>query len=89
MAAGSALSKVWTYGKIEDIARLRVGAIAETILNSTLALDVISMGIQKIAKRLNGAAAPWYEKTNSTLTISGSANPYTVDLSSVEPFIDQ
>jgi hypothetical protein len=89
MAVGSALSKYWTYGKIEDVARLRTGSIAETLLSPTLALDIISMGVQKIAKRLNGAAAPWYMTTNSTLAITGTANPYSVDLSSVAPFIDQ
>jgi hypothetical protein len=89
MAIGDALSKYWTYAKIEDAARLRVGSIADTMLSPTLALDIISMGIQKIAKRLNGSAAPWYMTTKSTLTISGSSNPYTVDLSSVAPFIDQ
>lgn len=89
MAIGDALSKYWTYAKIEDAARLRVGSIADTLLSPTLALDVISMGVQKIAKRLNGSAAPWYMTTKSTLTISGSANPYTVDLSTVAPFIDQ
>lgn len=89
MATGSALSKIWTYGKIEDAARVRLGLLADTELNSTFALDIISMGVQKIAKRLNGAAAPWYMHTKNTLTITGSANPYSVDLSAVAPFIDQ
>ena len=89
MSVGDALSKLWTYGKIDEQARVRTGTIADTLLRSSLAYDIISMGIQKIAKRLNGSAAPWYLTTTSTLTISGSANPYIVDLSSVSPFIDQ
>jgi hypothetical protein len=89
MSIGDSLSKLWTYGKIDEQARVRTGTIADTLIPSALAYDIISMGVQKIAKRLNGATAPWYETTTSTLTISGSANPYIVDLSSVSPFIDQ
>jgi hypothetical protein len=89
MATGDALSKLWTYGKIDEQARIRTGTISDTLLPSSLAYDIISMGIQKIAKRLNGSAAPWYLTTKSSLAITGSANPYYVDLSSVSPFIDQ
>jgi len=89
MSIGDSLSKIWTYGKIDEQARVRTGTIADTLIPSALAYDIISMGVQKIAKRLNGATAPWYETTISTLTISGTANPYSVDLSSVSPFIDQ
>jgi hypothetical protein len=89
MSIGDALSKIWTYGKIDEQSRVRTGTMSDTLLRSALAYDVVSMGIQKIAKRLNGAATPWYLTTASTLTISGSANPYSVDLSSVSPYIDQ
>jgi len=89
MAVGSALSKYWTYGKIDEQARIRTGTISSVLIPSALAYDIISMGVQKIAKRLNGATAPWYMTPISTLTISGTANPYSVDMSSVAPFIDQ
>jgi hypothetical protein len=89
MSVGDALSKYWTYGKIEDAARAKTGSMLEASLSPTLALDIISMAVQKIAKRLNGASYPFYLTTNAVLTVAGSANPYTVDLSSVAPFMDK
>lgn len=92
MAIGDALSKVWTYGKVEDTARLRSGTVMDTTISASLALDVISQNVQQVAKRIvdsGGYYAKQYLTTNATLTISGSANPYSVNLSSLAPFLDK
>lgn len=87
MAIGDALSKSTTYGDIEDILRVALNLPDEP--PSSYILKKISLGIQTISKKLNGQEDPAYLTTNATLTISGSANPYTVDLSGVAPFIDR
>lgn len=92
MAVGDALSKFWTYGNIEDAARLRTGTLGDTQITPALALDLIAFNTQKIAKRIvdsGGSYADKYLTTTSTLTITGTANPYTVDMSSLAPFLDK
>lgn len=89
MAVGDALSKTVTYGNILDMVRLQTGTVGNTDISDDLILKRISFAVQKWAKVLNGATAPFYTTTNSVLTISGTANPYTVNLSDVAPFIDK
>lgn len=92
MAVGDALSKIWTYGKVEEIARLRTGTLTDKTISPSLALDIISLNVQRVAKRLTdsgGNYARQYITTVTGLSITGSANPYSVDLSSVSPFIDK
>jgi hypothetical protein len=87
MAIGDALSKFTTYQKVIDAVRLRTNTVDEPRVSDDLIMNHISWEVQGLAQRLNGAASKAYTQTISTLTITGSANPYTVDLSSVAPFI--
>lgn len=87
MATGAALGKYWTYGKIEDVARIKAGEVTGTI-PSSLMLDLISASVQKAAKALNQAEDPMYSTLVTNLALTGSANPYQCDLSAVSPFID-
>lgn len=89
MAVGNPLSKTVTYGNILDMVRLQTGTVGSDQISDDLVLKRISLAVQKWAKVLNGATAPFYTTTNSVLVITGSANPYTVDLSDVAPFIDK
>lgn len=88
MAIGDPLSKTTTYGDVEDIVRIQTKTIDDEALSPSLMLKLISLSVQKIARVLNGATAPFYLKTNSTLTLSGTANPYTCDISALNPFLD-
>lgn len=89
MAVGNPLSKTVTYGNILDMVRLQTGTVGNDSISDDLILKRISFAVQKWAKVLNGATAPFYTTTNSTLVITGTANPYTVDLSDVAPFMDK
>ena len=86
---GAALSKSTTYKEVEDIVRLRTNTISDTTITSSLVIKLISLAVQKWAKVLNGATAPFYSTTlEGANNITGSANPYSVDLSHVSPFLD-
>lgn len=87
MAIGAALGKYTTYGQIIDMVRLRTKTIDDPKISDALLIKEISMAVSKWAKILNGATAPFY-LTTTTLTdvITGSANPYSLDLSSMSPF---
>ena len=95
MAIGAALSKSTTYKEVEDIVRLRTNTISDTTITSSLVIKLISLAVQKWAKILNGATAPFYTTTTNDTTgglirlmLSGTENPFSVDLSSISPFID-
>ena len=95
MAIGAALSKSTTYKEVEDIVRLRTNTISDTTITSSLVIKLISLAVQKWAKVLNGATAPFYTTTTNDTTgglirlmLSGTENPFSVDLSSISPFID-
>ena len=95
MAIGAALSKSTTYKEVEDIVRLRTNTISDTTITSSLVIKLISLAVQKLAKVLNGATAPFYTTTTNDTTgglirlmLSGTENPFSVDLSSISPFID-
>lgn len=89
MAVGDPLSKTFTYGKIEDMGRARLGkgVILNPLITPALVLDVINLGILKIANILNGLSTEFYGTKIQTLTLTGSANPYTVDLTAISPFL--
>lgn len=89
MAVGDPLSKTFTYAKVEDMARARLGkgAILNPLLTPSLVLDIINLGILKIANILNGLSEQFYGTKITTLTITGTANPYIVDLTSISPFL--
>lgn len=89
MAIGDAVAKDTTYAEIEDIVRLRTGTIDDPKVSATLMLKEISLSIQKIVGILNGANAPFYLTTNPSLVITGSVNPYTIDVSAVSPYLDR
>ncbi len=92
MAIGDPLSKIWTYQKVIDMARLRSATLGDSTIPSALALDLVSLNVQTIAKRITdsgGYYAKQYLIKNATLTISGSVNPYVVDISSINPFLDK
>jgi hypothetical protein len=93
LSIGDAQARYWTYGKVEFAARLKAGIkVSHPFVTKTLALDIITANVQALAKKIidgNDPSSNYYILTNSTLTISGSANPYTVDLSSVAPFISK
>lgn len=89
MAIADPLCKNTTYGQIEDIVRLRTNTIGDMQISQTLMIKEICFAVQKWAKVLNGAAAHFYQKTVSTLVITGSGNPYSIDLSGLNPFLDK
>lgn len=89
MPIGDPASKETTYGEIEDIVRLRTGTIDDPRLSPSLMLKEISLSIQKINGILNGATAPFNLTTNTTITITGTANPYIMDLSGISPYLDR
>jgi len=89
MAIGDALSKHTTYGEIEDNIRIHTGTIDDPRIPPALMIKEISLSVQRVAGILNGATAPFYVTTNTALAISGAANPYSVNLSSLSPFIDK
>lgn len=88
-AIGDPLCKNTTYGQIEDIVRLRTNTIGDMQVSSSLVVKEICFAVQKWAKLLSAATTPFYQKTVSTLVITGSGNPYSVDLSALNPFIDR
>ena len=90
MAIGAALGKYTTYKQIIDMVRLRTNTIDDPKVSDDLLIKEISMAVSKWAKILNGATAPFYMTTTQIdNTITGTANPYSLDLSSMSPFISQ
>lgn len=89
MAIGDPVSKDTTYGEIEDKVALATGVVGNSLFPPAWFLKEISLSVQKLAGVLNNAQDPFYTVTNTSLTLSGSANPYSVDLSSLSPFIDR
>lgn len=90
MAIGAALGKDTTYKQIIDMVRLRTNTIDDPKVSDDLLIKEISMAVSKWANILNGATAPFYTSTALLEnTITGSANPYSLDLSSVSPFLAQ
>jgi len=83
MAIGAALSKSTTYKEVEDIVRLRTNTISDTTITSSLVIKLISLAVQKWAKVLNGATAPFYSQTSSEVDVVGTANPFSVDLTTL------
>ena len=89
MAIGAALSKQTTYAQIEDKVRLDTDTVSDYRVSPVWFLKEISLSVEKIGGILLSAGHPFYLTTNSTLTISGTANPYTVDLSGLTSFPDR
>ena len=89
MAIGDAVSKATTYGEVEDKVVLATGVIGHALFNPSWFLKEISLSVQKIAGLLNNAQDPFYSVTNTSLAITGTTNPYSVDLSSLSPYIDR
>lgn len=69
--------------------RGRTKTFTNPLITDALLVKEVSLAVQKWAKILNGATAPFYLKTVGTAVITGTANPYTVDLSAFNPFIDK
>ena len=86
MAIGDPLSKNFRYQQIEDDVRLATGGIADDFLTPQMMLDEISLSCLKVGNMLAGISGRFYGQKDATLTITGSANPYTVDLSGENPF---
>lgn len=81
MAVGDPLSKTYSYGQVQDLAKIRVGgAITNPLLTNQLFLDEVSLSALKVQNILGGLDSRFYGTKNTTLTITGSANPYSVDL---------
>ena len=98
MAIGDALSKTFLYSDVEDAARVRTGILPNlgglsqaerdrySLFTPALFLKEIALSVLKVANILNGLSSRFYGTKIQTLTITGSANPYTVDLTSISPF---
>lgn len=88
MAAGDPLSKTTTYKDVIDLVKLRVKLDGDPYLRDTLLIKEISLAISKWASILCDASAPFYYITKTIQnSITGTANPYIVDLSAIDPFI--
>lgn len=86
MAIGGPLSQNFTYGKVEDDVRITTGLVDNTVISPSLMLSEISLSVNKIATILNGLTTRFYGTKNQTLTLAGSANPYTIDMTGISPF---
>jgi hypothetical protein len=62
--------------------------LEDATLTPALMLKEISWSVQKVASILNDVSAPHYLTTLSNIAITGSANPYQMDLSGTSPYID-
>ena len=85
----SALSKNTTYGQVIDAVRLRTNTLLSPIPTDSLIIKEISFAVQKWLKRLQDFSHPSVAQTistNTSIAITGSANPYSMDLSSVNPY---
>ena len=88
-AIGDPLCKNTTFAQIEDIVRLRTNTISDMQVPQSLVIKETCFAVQKWAKILSAATTPFYQKTVGTLVITGASNPYSVDLSALNPFIDR
>jgi hypothetical protein len=91
MAVGDALSKNTTYKDVIDLVKIRVNLDGDPFINDTLLMKEIYLSNSRWLKFLFTSNAPGYPSSTTTLTdsITGSANPYSLDISSVSPFIDK
>lgn len=83
MAIGDPLAKTFTYGAVEDLSRATVSDDANLKITPQLFLDKIAMSVLRIQNILGGLDTRFYGSKIQTLAITGTANPYTVDLSSM------
>ncbi len=83
---------IWTYALVEDECRLRSNAISNWRLTPTVALDIISQSVDKIAKELIESGNEHYVETKTGLAIASYANSfntvasYSIDISAVSPY---
>jgi hypothetical protein len=89
MSIGDALSRYTTYLKVMDAVRLRTNTMDEPKVSDGYLLSQITWEVQKLARLLDGATKPFYMTTVSNLTVTGTSNPYTVDMSAVTPFVER
>lgn len=83
------VSKNTTYLDIIDMVKLQTGAFKNPLINNTFLLKQISISIQNIARQLpKEQKEQYYLYPYSGLIISGTANPYTVDLSTINPYVE-
>jgi hypothetical protein len=86
---GDAVSKTTLYGDIEDQVKLRVDIVDNPRFSSALMLKEISLSVQKMAGAISAVIAPFYTTTDTARVITGTANPYIVDISGLSPFISK
>ena len=86
MAIGDALAKNSTYQNIIDLAKIKGGALLDAFPTDSLLIKQISLACQKWAKILIGVEHPFYVKPEVSISITGSANPYSVNLTGQNPF---
>jgi len=74
------LSKHTTVVDVIDIARLRSGTLADTMISPSLALKLVDLNSKKLAGVLSGVASPFYMTTLTDTSTSYVSNLASVSL---------